>query len=98
MQSAEAYVAYLQTLPDEFYKETIRYANAINQRVGEQQAMIEAAYQSIQHLAQISRGVYAREAIRRYAEIKAYLFARLDGRDLRPLLLRDLDVAKVVMR
>lgn len=90
MQEGEAWSEFLRLLPDEFYKEATALAEQILRQVGQKEAMIKAAFESIKHLAGVSRKAYALEVLARYKDMSAYLFALLDGHTLRTMLLKDL--------
>lgn len=81
---------FLEQLPDEFQQEAQTLAKEMLAQVDEQEQQILAIYESIKHLAQPSRKMYAIQVMSEYKSISAYLFALLDNKDIRPLLLQHL--------
>lgn len=86
--------ALLIALPEEFRLEAETMAANILARVESVERTVQAAYaDTIENSGYVqNRKDFAIYATKHYRELTGYLFARLDGKDLRPMILKALDM------
>ena len=85
--------AFIMELPDEFQREARVMAEAMNTAVAAHEQRLRALFAGpLAAAAQDARKTYAQLVMSQYKPDAKYLFALLDGRPIRPLLLADLDV------
>ncbi|HKB49464.1 MAG TPA: RNA ligase, partial [Ktedonobacterales bacterium] len=100
-EGAPAFQAFVVNLPDEFQREAEAYAHAMLAYVDREAARLRAIFKgplapyAVEVRAQgpSARKAFALAVKAAYAADATYLFALLDGRDIRPSLLRAMDLA-----
>ncbi|MBA3825775.1 MAG: T4 RnlA family RNA ligase [Ktedonobacterales bacterium] len=86
--------SFLMDLPDEFQGEARALATAILAEVDAHAARLSAVFAGpLAAAAAESRKTFAQLVLSQHQADAKYLFALLDGRDIRPLLLADVDLA-----
>ncbi len=86
---AQAWEALMLSLPEEFYKQAMDIANAINTEVAKRTIEVNTIFKLIKDLP--TRKDFALAAMQ-HPENKSYLFALLDGKTIQPMLLKTLDL------
>lgn len=93
-----ALASFIMELPDEFQREAQALADAILARVAADEARLRAIFAGpLAPAAQESRKAFALAVTAQYQADAKYLFALLDGKAIRPLLLRALDVTTLAL-
>lgn len=90
---ADGWEAFLVGLPDEFHREVTALAGAMRARVDAEEIRLRAIFAAVQAaVSDPSRKAFAIAVQTHYAAESPYLFALLDGRDVRALILQKLDL------
>lgn len=89
----EVWRNFLISLPEEFRPEVLEMANTIITRVYHEENRLIKAFKNIKPLAAESRKTFALAAQQNYKPDMPYLFSLLDGKEIRPLLLKNLDLS-----
>lgn len=85
--------SFMMSLPEELYRQVSEMAAIINGAVAAEEARLLALFESVAPLAATSRKDFAQVVRTQHLRDSPYLFVLLDGKPIRPLILRQLDLA-----
>lgn len=93
----EHWATFVAALPDEFRVQVEAWAEQINAAVMEKLERVAQAFGQVRAAVGegADRGTFARCAIGTYPDLRGYLFAMLDGKEVYPLILKQIDAMEV---